>query len=726
MKDQILELLASKDYQPMTLKDLQVYFHKENDLDFMKDLVALEEAHLIMRSSLDKYHLPSRLAIYQGQVSMHKKGFAFVRLENEEEVYVSQNHVHGAYHGDLVMVRILSENSGDNAEGEIIEIVERGMKKAVGLFCRQGKRCYVASDDAKYPSKIEINEDHTLGAVPGHKVVVSITDYSPKVKGNIEKIIGHKNDPGVDIMSLIERYDVDVEFNQEVYREVEAMPDVVLEGELGGRKDLRDWTIVTIDGDDAKDLDDAVSIYKDENNHYHLGVHIADVSHYVLENSAIDKEAMMRGTSIYLVDRVIPMLPHKLSNGICSLNPHVDRLTLSCLMEIDEDGEVIDHEIIPSVINSHYRMTYREANQVLNHEDYPSSYAPFVGLLETLNELAHLLRKRRDAKGAIDFDAKEAKIVLDQKGQVKDIVLRERGEAERLIEEMMLVANETVAQHMRWLELPYIYRIHEKPLLKKLQKLMTTLSPLGYHLHGSLVDIHPNALATLLAQSQGTPEHSLVSTMTLRCMQKAKYSAECLGHFGLADEYYTHFTSPIRRYPDLLGHRLLHTFLFEGKTDAKTISAYETKVPSLAESSSQREMVAIDLERDVDDMKKAEYMSQHIGQTYEGIISSVTRFGFFVELENTIEGLVHISELREDYFQFDEFKNRLVGERTGKSYGLLEKVKVKVIAANKVEGTIDFTVVTPPKKKSIKKRKIKHDDPFAKYYNRGRKQRRRR
>lgn len=725
IKQQILALLAQPDYQPMDLAQLQAWFHQENNVLFLKALVALEEEHAIMRSSTNKYHLPSRLSVFLGRVQMHKKGFAFVHLEKEDEdVYVSKNHVHGAYHGDLVMVRIISESAGDNAEGEIIEIVERGLKKAVGLVSRQGQKLLLLSDDAKYPAKMMIDPNHTMGAVPGHKVVVEITAYEPQLIGRIVKIIGHKNDPGVDILSVIERYDVDVEFPQEVYQEIEQQTDEVLPEELVGRKDFRDWQIVTIDGDDAKDLDDAISIRQDQMGHYHLGVHIADVSHYVEEGTALDRSAINRGTSIYLVDRVIPMLPHKLSNGICSLNPGVDRLTISCLMEIDERGEVINHDIVPSVIRSQYRMTYHEVNEVLNRGKIQKSYAPFIEMLDRANALAHILRKKREMKGAIDFEAGEAKVVLDDQGKVADIVLRERGDAEKLIEEMMLVANETVAQHMRWLELPYIYRVHEKPLLKKLQKLMTTLGPLGYQLHGSLVDIHPHALAALIEKSKGTPEQALVSTMTLRCMQKAKYSAECLGHFGLADEYYTHFTSPIRRYPDLLGHRLLHTFLFEAKTDSETIAYYEEKVPYLAESSSQAEMTAVDLERDVEDMKKAEYMMNHLGEEFDGLISSVTRFGFFVELENTIEGLVHISELKQDYFEYDDFKNRLVGQRTQQSYGLLDPVRVKVIGANKIEGTIDFRVVLKPlPKKEKKKRKpqLENDFPFAKYYNKGRK-----
>jgi len=728
IKQQIIQLLADESYKPMNLSELQVYFHRENDINFMKALVALEEESKIMRSASDKYHLPSRLSIFKGKVQMHKKGYAFIALEDEDEdVYVSQNHLMGAFHDDVVMVRITSERAGNNPEGEVVQILERGLKRAVGLFVKQGQKCYISTDDAKYPSRILVNAKKTMGAVAGHKVVVEITDYEPMVRGDVVKIIGHKNDPGVDILSVIERYGVDVEFSQEVYQEIESMPEAVREDELEGRKDFRDWTIFTIDGDDAKDLDDAISIFKDEQGHYHLGVHIADVSHYVQEGTALDREAVQRGTSIYLVDRVIPMLPHKLSNGICSLNAHTDRLTVSCLMEINEEGDIIAHEIVPSVIHSKLRMTYHYVNEVLNRGKFPKEYAPFIETLDLANELSHLLIKKRDARGAIDFDAKEAKIVLDENGKVSDIVVRERGDAERLIETMMLAANETVAMHMRWLELPYIYRVHEKPLLKKLQKLMTTLSPLGYHLRGSLTDIHPKALAALIEQSKGTPEQSLVSTMALRCMQKAKYSEECLGHFGLADEYYTHFTSPIRRYPDLLGHRLLHAFLFDGKTDLKTIDHYENKVPYLAESSSHAEMTAVEMERDVDDMKKAEYMLGHLGEEFDGIISSVTRFGFFVELDNTIEGLVHISELSGDYFEFDDFKNRLVGTKTGVSYGLLDPVKVKAISANKIEGTIDFRVVDKKQRKEKKtlKRQKESDSPFARYYNKGKRRKKR-
>lgn len=721
MKEKILNLLKQEDYKPMTLKELESYFQPENYTEFLKAIVSLEENKEIIRSSKDKYHLPSSLSMFKGKVQMNKKGFAFIMLEDEEEVFVPASKLHGALNNDIVMVRILSENFDSNPDGEVVSIVERGTTKVVGLVAKQGQQLFLKSDDPKFADRIIINVNKTMGAVVGHKVVVEITDYNTPVKGNVVKIIGHKNDPGVDILSVIERYDVDVEFSEEVYREIEKIKDYVSFEELEGRRDFREWQIATIDGDDAKDLDDAISVYKDEKGHYHLGVHIADVSNYVKEGTALDNSAVQRGTSIYLVDRVIPMLPHKLSNGICSLNPNVDRLTVSCLMEIDGHGNVIDHEIVPSVINSKLRMTYNNANKVLNREKFPKEYANFIDFLDTANELAHILRHKRDLEGAIDFDTKEAKVVLNEKGKVKDIVIRERGDAEKLIEEMMLVANETVAQHMRWLELPYIYRIHEKPLVKKLQKLQTTLSPLGYHLKGSLDDIHPKALQDLLNTSKDLPEHSLVSMMVLRSMSKAKYSEECLGHFGLADEYYSHFTSPIRRYPDLLGHRLLHKFLFDQKTDLETVNHYEAKVPQLAKSSSDAELVAVDMERDVEDMKKAEYMLNHIGEEFEGMISSVTRFGFFVELPNTIEGLVHISELKGDYYEYDDFKNRLVGQKTGKVYQLLDSITVRCVRANKTEGNIDFEVVEKKEKKKQRKKVIESENYFEKYYNTNRK-----
>ncbi len=709
MKEEILALLGSDSYHPMDLHELQAYFHKEKDIAFMKLLVEMEENHEVIRSSSNKYHLPDRLGLVKGYVQMNKKGFAFIRLEDDsEEVFVSREHMHHAMQDDLVMVRIIRRRPEENPEGEIIAILDHGLKKAVGEFVKSRKKCFVRCDDPKYPSKIFIDDAHTLGAMPGHKVVVEIQSYEPNISGEIVKIIGHKNDPGVDILSVVERYDVDIEFSEEIYREIEAIPESVLPEERKGRRDFRDWQIITIDGDDAKDLDDAISLTRSEDGIYHLGVHIADVSHYVRENTPLDKEAVARGTSIYLVDRVIPMLPHKLSNGICSLNEGVDRLTLSCLMDVNAQGEVINHEIVASVIRSQKRMTYRHVNEILaGNEKRRIQYSELVELLERMQELAHILSRKRKARGAIDFDTKEAKIIVNDKSQAVDIAVRERGEGERLIEDFMLLANETVAEHFKWMDLPYIYRIHEKPQLKKLQRLALLLGPLGYHLHGSLSHIHPRELASLVDESKGQPEHTLIATTMLRCMQKAKYSPECLGHFGLADEYYTHFTSPIRRYPDLLGHRLIHTYLIDGDMSSKTQSKYAEILPDLAEQCSLREVVAVDLEREVEDVKKAEYMSAHIGEEFDGYISSITRFGFFVELANTVDGLVHLSELKDDYYYFDEVNTTLIGERTGKVFHLCDPIRVRVTGANKDEGTVDFTIVKTKKEKGKKKSKAK-------------------
>lgn len=729
MREKVLALIESESYVPMDLHELQIYFHKENDLDFMKLMVQLEEEHLVVRSKKNKYHSPSSLGICKGRLNVHSRGFAFLIDEkSDEEIFIPKNCVNGAMHNDLVLVRITKKATDQKPEGMVIEILERGLNRIVGEFCKSKRGCYVKSDDPKYPSRVDVNIHHTLGAMPGHKVVLEVTQFEPKMVGNVVKIIGHKNDPGVDILSIIERYDVDIEFPQEVYEQIETIGDTVDSRDFEGRKDFRDWQIVTIDGDDAKDLDDAISLTIDDNGHYHLGVHIADVSHYVQENTPLDKEAVSRGTSIYLVDRVIPMLPHKLSNGICSLNPNVDRLTLSCLMEVTKQGEVVDHEICASIINSKQRMTYNHVNEILEgNQERCEQYADFVELFQRMNELAHILRAKREAKGAIDFDAKEAKIIVDENGKAVDVVLRERADGEKLIEEFMLLANETVAEHFKWLELPYIYRIHEKPLGKKLQKLAMVLSPLGYTIHGTLGNIHPLELSRIMKESKDTPEHSLIATTMLRCMQKAKYSPECLGHFGLADEYYTHFTSPIRRYPDLLGHRIIHRFFIDGDTSEKAISHFENVLPLLAESSNNREVIAVDLERDVENMKKAEYMEDHIGEEYDGMISTITRFGFFVELDNTIDGLVHISEMKDDYYYFDEYNNRMVGERTGNIYQLCDKVKIRVLAADKMEGKIDFTIVKEKnrKKKKEKAKKVKvyqtNSQIFQEFYKRKKK-----
>jgi len=698
MEKKIIELLSRKDYTGKTGKELADYFKVEYNTTFIKELVMLEESNQIARSSKDKYFLAGTLLMYQGIVSMNKNGYAFVDIGEEADIYIASKNLNHALDKDKVVVKVKTNKSnGHSKEGVITKIIERGTKQTVGEFIEDDNKSFVVSDD-KNLSKIEIINKQSLGAIDGHKVVVEISNYQP-LEGKVIRILGHKNDPGMDILSKIASYDVNVEFDEAIYTYLDSIPSSVSKEQINGRFDLRDEQIVTIDGEDAKDLDDAISLKKLDNGNYYLGVHIADVSYYVRENDSLDREAVARGTSIYLVDRVIPMLPHKLSNGICSLHPDVDRLTISCFMEIDNQGNVVTYEIKESVIHSKQRMTYTAVNKILDNDfEEIENYKNFVDLFNLMEELASILENKRQERGSINFDLAEAKVIVDEKGKVEDIVIRERGKGEHIIEEFMLAANETVASCIRWMDLPFIYRIHEKPQVKKLQKFSLMAKLLGFDLKGSLYNVHPSVLSRFIEEVKEDDAYSILGTLLLRCMSKARYSEENLGHFGLASETYTHFTSPIRRYPDLLVHRLLRTYLFDKQINNKTIQHFMEVIPLLAESSSNREIDAVNLERDVEDMKKAEYMGKHIGETFEGIISSVTGFGMFIELENTVEGLVHISELKDDYYNFDEINLRLIGERYRKVYKMSDKVKIKVKSVDTIEGTIDFILVEPKSK----------------------------
>lgn len=707
MKNQILEVLKDEHFKKRRINELADYLHQsetEDYIAFIKLMNSMENEGLIIRNSSNEYYLLEQLNYFTGVIEINKKGFAFVKVDEDREFYIHESHLKDALDQDTVLIEKIP-SKGQREEGKIIRVLKRGKLRYVGEV-KKGKRDHIIDvDDTKLKKPIYIDHAHMHGAVVGHKVVVEIKTFKPQIKGNIVKIIGHRNDPGIDVLSVVHAHDAHVEFPQEVYQQIEQIPDSIDPTDIKNRVDLRNETIVTIDGDDAKDLDDAISLKKLDNGNYQLGVHIADVSYYVTEGSPLDKEAIQRGTSIYLVDRVIPMLPHKLSNGICSLNEHTDRYTISCIMEIDNQGKVVNHEILPTIIHSSHRMTYHNVNEILNcNKEIQMQYKDVVDLFFLMEELAVILRKKRDKKGAIDFDVNEAKVIVDKKGYPTDIVLRERGTSDKIIEEFMLCANETVAEHFKWLDLPFIYRVHEHPRLKKLQQFVSIVQPLGYQIKGSLEHVYPRELSSIIKASQGTAEHTVISTLLLRCMQKARYDEQCLGHFGLADEYYTHFTSPIRRYPDLLVHRLIRTYIFEHRMEE--ISHYEEVIPYLAEQSSQREREAIDIEREVDDMKMAEYMSNHIGEEYEGIISSVTHFGFFVELDNTVDGLVHISTLLDDYYQYDEKRLMLVGEMTGKTYKLSDKVKVRVVSCNKKEKTIDFELIN--QKHRIRKKKTIH------------------
>ena len=588
------------------------------------------------------------------------------------------------------MVELKKHQTGSRQEGRIVKVIERGQTRLVGLLKNAKRELIFDADDQKFTQPIYIDHAHSHGAVAGHKVVVEIKTYKPYLKGNVVEILGHVGDPGVDILSVVSQHEAHVEFPKEVYEQIESIENEIDQEEAKTRTDLRNETIVTIDGDDAKDLDDAISLRRLKNGNYYLGVHIADVSYYVEEGSELDKEALARGTSIYLVDRVIPMLPHKLSNGICSLNPHVDRFAISCFMEITPQGEVIDHDIVESVINSTERMTYNNVNKILaGDKKLQEEYSHVCDLFFLMKELAEILQKTREDRGAIDFDTNEAKVLVDEKGKPIDVVLRQRGESDRIIESFMLVANETVAKHFKWLDLPFIYRVHENPKVDKLRKFSTISRTLGYTIKGSLEDIRSKELSKIVEASKGTDEHVIISTLLLRCMAKARYDEQCLGHFGLADEYYTHFTSPIRRNPDLQIHRIIKENI-HGKLNQKRLEHYEAILPSVAQQSSTMERRAQDAEREVDKLKKVEYMQQYIGEVFTGVISGVTSWGFFVELDNTIEGMVPINSLLDDFYVFDEESYKLTGEHTGRIFTLGQKAEIVVRSADKMERTIDF------------------------------------
>ncbi|WP_439098732.1 ribonuclease R [Bacillus weihaiensis] len=690
-------------YKPLTVQELEEAFGIEDSAefkDFVKALVVMEDQGLVVRTRSNRYGLPEKMNLLKGKLIGHAKGFAFVDPEDPEldDVFIPPTELKTAMHGDVVLVRVSPKGTGSRQEGTIIRILERGVKEVVGTYTESKNFGFVIPDDKKIANDIFIPKNASGGAVEGHKVVVKLTTY-PKgrmsAEGEVVDILGHKNDPGVDILSVIHKHGLPGPFPVEALEQANDVPETINEEDLKDRRDLRNETIVTIDGADAKDLDDAVTVTKLDNGNYKLGVHIADVSHYVTENSPIDREAVDRGTSVYLVDRVIPMIPHRLSNGICSLNPKVDRLTLSCEMEVDSEGQVVNHEIFQSVIKTTERMTYTDVNKILEEKDEAlrQKYEKLVPMFEEMGELASVLRTKRMNRGAIDFDFKEAKVLVDAKGQPTDVVLRERSVAERLIEEFMLLANETVAEHFHWMNVPFIYRIHEEPNAEKLQRFLEFITNFGYTVKGAANEIHPRALQNIIEEVAGKPEETVISTVMLRSMKQAKYDPESLGHFGLSTEFYTHFTSPIRRYPDLIVHRLIRTYLIEGKVDEQTRSSWAESLPVIAEHASNMERRAVEAERETDELKKAEYMLDKIGEEYDGMISSVTNFGMFVELPNTIEGLIHVSYLTDDYYRYDERHYAMIGERTGNVYRIGDEITVRVVNVNKDERAIDFEVV---------------------------------
>lgn len=715
-RESILNYMQEEAYKPLTIHELEEVFHIEGAdhfKDFVKLLVSMEEAGDIVRTRKNRYGLPHLMNLIRGQLIANQRGFAFVVQETkgEPDIFIPPSRIHSAMHKDTVFVRLDTQQTGKRPEGEVVQIIRRGIVRVVGSYCAIHNYGFVIPDDKKIFSDIFVNKENTMGAMDGHKVVVEILSYPENrrsAEGKIVEILGHKNDPGVDILSIIYKYDLPIDFPYEVMHEANAIPDVPAASDYENRRDLRDEMIVTIDGADAKDLDDAVQVRILSNGNYLLGVHIADVSHYVQEGSAIDREALQRGTSIYLVDRVIPMIPHRLSNGICSLNPKVDRLTLSCEMEIDAKGTVVQYEIFPSVIRTTERLTYTAVNEILTEENEKTraQYAALVPMLEDMAVLAEILRKMRFARGSMDFDTKEAKISVDEDGKPMNIEVRERGVGEQLIEEFMLKANETVAQHFFYMDVPFLYRVHEEPKEDKLESFLQFIAGLGLQVRGIGNEIHPKTLQQILHHVADSPEQTIISTVLLRSMKQAKYSEECLGHFGLATRFYTHFTSPIRRYPDLIVHRLIRKYLIAGDCQQQTLAIQKEILPDIAEHTSNRERRAVDAERETDALKKAEYMLDKMDEEFEGLISSVTNFGMFVMLPNTIEGLVHMSCLTDDYYRYDERHYALIGERTGSVFRIGDEVKVRCIGVDKAEHAIDFEIVGMKGKRKGKEKKI--------------------
>ncbi len=703
LQSRLLEFFGEEEYKPLTVGEIEEEFGFEDAEEFkelVKTLVRMEGQGLVVRSRSNRYGLPERMNLLRGKFIGHAKGFGFVApdVEGMDDVFIPPHEVNGAINGDIVLIRVLKESFGDRREGTITKVVERGQTSFVGTFQANRGFGFVVLDDKKLPMDIFIAKGDTLGAVDGHKVVVEIATWPEDLKsatGYITKILGHKNDPGVDILSILYKHDIPPEFPEEVVAAAQRVPDEISPADLEGRRDLRHETIVTIDGADAKDLDDAVTVTKNVDGTYKLGVHIADVSYYVTQGSVIDIEAYDRATSVYLTDRVIPMIPHRLSNGICSLNPQVDRLTLSCEMIIDGNGNVIAHEIFQSVIKTTERMTYKDVYKILEEQDEEliARYEPLVPMFNHMAELSKILRNKRELRGAIDFDFKESKVIVDEDGWPVDIELRERTVAEKLIEDFMLAANETVAEHFHWMNVPFLYRIHEDPKPEKLQRFFEFVTNFGILIKGTGNTVHPKALQDVLSAIEGMPEEPVISTMLLRSMQQAKYYPESIGHFGLSTDFYTHFTSPIRRYPDLVVHRLIRTYLINKDTSQETVAQWSMAMDEIADHTSERERRAVDAERDTDALKKAQYMSDKIGEEFEGIVSSVTNFGIFIELPNTIEGLVHISNMTDDYYRFDDRQMIMIGERTNRQFRIGDEVKVRVANVIIEESSIDFEIV---------------------------------
>ncbi len=700
-KERIVDFMKQDAYKPLLFKELVTVLDvpKEDVELFRQVMDELEAEGKIFKTHRDRYAVPERMSLVVGRVQGNERGFGFVVPDDEnlKDIFISADSLNGAMHNDRVVARINRGSAEDRrAEGEVIRIISRANTTIVGTFENSKYFGFVVPDNKRIPGDIFIPKDEVNGAKNGYKVVAEIIKWPEKrrnAEGRIVEIIGDKDQVGTDIVSIIRAHDFSETFPEEVLHQAESIPDTVTEDMIKGRRDLRNLRMVTIDGEDAKDLDDAVSVERLPDGNYRLGVHIADVTHYVTEHSPLDKEALHRGTSVYLVDRVLPMLPKKLSNGICSLNPQVDRLAFTVMMDIDPAGRVYNHEIFESVIKTSERMTYTNVYKILveNDQELMKRYDYLVDDFRTMEELALILRNKRSTRGAIDFDFQETKVILDEKGKPVEIRPYVITIANKIIEEFMLVCNETVAEHFYWANTPFVYRVHEDPDTDKIESLNEFIHNLGYHIKG-INKIHPKALQEVLNKVKGSRHERIISTVMLRSLQKARYYQENLGHFGLAAKYYSHFTSPIRRYPDLIIHRIMKEQL-KGRMDERREDHLHNVLPDIAKQCSERERASEEAERETKDLKKVEFMKQHEGETFEGVISSVASFGMFVELDNTIEGLIRMSSLEDDYYVFNEKQYCLVGERTRKMYRIGDEVKVLVARADIAARQIDFHLV---------------------------------
>lgn len=716
-KKVLYDMICDKQYIPMKIKEIAILLNvpKDSREELRKVLDALVLDGKIELTAKGKYRKASAKFL-EGTFIAHPRGFGFVEVDGREsDIFIPEEATADAMHRDTVQVAILQSKEGKRQEGKIVKILEHGIRELIGTYqCRPSAHYgFLLPDNKRITKDIFIAQENAGGAMDGHKVLVELLSYGGHGKspeGRVKEIIGHINDPGTDIMSVVYEYGLPFEFSDRVMKQAERTPACVSEADMQGRRDLRDVVMVTIDGEDAKDLDDAVSLSFD-GTYYYLGVHIADVTNYVQENSALDCEARTRGTSVYLADRVIPMLPHRLSNGICSLNAGVDRLAMSCLMQIDCKGNVIDHEVTESVIRVDRRMSYTQVKEILEYASHlrteqdgsqkeqdtfwkePCVFyeecRAIIPMLEKMEELMRILRVKRKKRGAIDFNFPEAKVLLDENRVPMEIVPQEPNTATRIIEEFMLCANETVAEHFFWQETPFLYRTHEAPDSEKIEQLASFIAGFGYGMKGISDEVHPKELQKLLARTADTPQELLISRLTLRSMKQARYTTEDTGHFGLAAQHYCHFTSPIRRYPDLQIHRIIKDVL-RGRLREEKTQHYTEILPDIAEHCSKTERRADEAERDTVKMKKAQYMMSHIGEEYDAVITGLMSYGMYAELPNTVEGLIHVARMYDDRYYYREESYEMYGMDTGRIFRLGDTIRIRVTDADKEAKTVDF------------------------------------